>query len=269
MGVIGKNENNKKNRYDGVTIKYANELARKYSKLTLEEQKALHLIFSHVEPFKKNPTNFLINKIDFFEKLNLKGDDKYKRYKLIANSLILKTFIEIDNDQVNSKGVVIYNVEWRKKEPYFEVSLNPKFMPYLEEFINYYTKIDLDSFVSFRSKHALTLYKFFCSWNSEKKTIQTTKQLKELLGLNEDSYVQNGKFNRAAWERDTINKAINEINNVSNLQVNYKKNKKHNKVQNYEFYWKEKNKIGLNSDKIILKTQNEVILDQHQKNVSK
>ncbi len=72
----------------------------------------------------------------------MKGDSKYQRYNAIANSLILKTFIEIDNDKISSKGVVIYNVEWRKKEPYFEVSLNPKFMPYLEQFIDYYTKIE-------------------------------------------------------------------------------------------------------------------------------
>lgn len=240
MGVIWKKETDKKNRYDGVTIKYANELARKYSKLTLEEQKALHLIFSHIEPFKKKPTTFLINKVEFFEKLNLKGDSKYQRYNVIANNLILKTFIEIDNDKVSSKGVVIYNVEWKKKEPFFEVSLNPKFMPYLEQFIDYYTKIDLDSFVSFRSKHALTLYKFFCSWNSEKKTIQTTKQLKELLGLSQETYVQSGKFNRSAFERDTIIKAIKEINFVSNLEIDYKKNKKGNKVLNYEFSWIEK-----------------------------
>lgn len=120
MGVIWKKETDKKNRYDGVTIKYANELARKYSKLTLEEQKALHLIFSHIEPFKKKPTTFLINKVEFFEKLNLKGDSKYQRYNVIANSLILKTFIEIDNDKVSSKGVVIYNVEWKKKEPFLK-----------------------------------------------------------------------------------------------------------------------------------------------------
>jgi len=49
------------------------------------------------------------DEIDFFEKLNLKGDNKYNRYKLIFNSLILKIFIKIDNDQVNSKGLVIYN----------------------------------------------------------------------------------------------------------------------------------------------------------------
>ncbi|WP_425382865.1 hypothetical protein [Spiroplasma endosymbiont of Melieria omissa] len=78
----------------------------------------------------------------------------------------------------------------------------------------------------------------FCSWTDENKKINqryiTTKELKELFNLSIDDYVYNGKFHRKLFEKYTIEKAINEITNIN---VIYKKNKKGNKVQNYEFTW--------------------------------
>ncbi|MBP1525512.1 MAG: RepB family plasmid replication initiator protein [Spiroplasma ixodetis] len=55
-------------------------------------------------------------------------------------------------------------------------------------------------------------------------------------------YVYNGKFRRYDFERETIKKAINEINKVSNISLSFKKNKKANKVLNYEFTWIQKEK---------------------------
>lgn len=227
----------KKNRYDGIIIKYANELARKHTQFTLEEQKAIHLIFSHIKPFQKNPTTFQINKIDFFEKLSLTGDDKYKRYEKITDNLIIKSFARIESKNETNKGIIIYNVKWNKGKEYFEVDLNPNFMPYLQNIIDHYTNISLDNLIRFKSNHTLNLYKFICSWNDKKETEITTKELKEMFNLSKEAYVQNEKFNRAAFERDTIKKAINEINKVTELLISFKKNKKGNKVLNYHFKW--------------------------------
>ncbi|MBP1526519.1 MAG: replication initiation protein [Spiroplasma ixodetis] len=246
----------KKNRYDGVTIQYANELARNYSKFSLEEQKALHLIFSHINPFEKNPTTFEINKSEFFEKLNLVGDSKYERYKRTIEKIIQKSFVEIKDKMTGNKinGVAITASIWNDKKTFFEVDINPRFMPYLEQFIGYYTKIDLDSLVSFKSKHALTLYKLFCSWNDKKQTQIGTKDLKDLLGISKEAYVQNGKFNRSEFENKTIKKAISEINQSGNLTVNWKKVKKANKVLYYHFDWNFRNK-------------NKDIIDDHKQNI--
>ncbi|MBP1526250.1 MAG: replication initiation protein, partial [Spiroplasma ixodetis] len=102
--------------------------------------------------------------------------------------------------------------------------------------------INLDNLVRFKSNHSLNLYKLICSWNDKKVVLQTTKELKEMFGLTKEAYVQNDKFNRGAFERDTIKKAINEINKITNLLISFKKNKKGNKVLNYEFNWIQKDK---------------------------
>lgn len=241
---------NKENKYNGVIIYYANELARNYSKFSLEEQKALHLIFSHIKPFEKNPTTFKIEKKSFFEKLNIVGTDKYKRYEKIIVNLIDKTFTEIFKKETNSKliGRVISDAEWFYKENYFEISISNKFMPYIEQLVNHYTKLNLDSIVLFKSKYALTLYKWLCSWNDENKKINqryiTTKDLKELLGLSKEAYMQGIKFNRSHFERRIINPVILEINKKTNFNLNVKKKKNGAKVENYEFTWSQKDKLN-------------------------
>ncbi len=76
-----------------------------------------------------------------------------------------------------------------------------------------------------------------------KKTNQryiTTKELKKLLGLLIDTYVQNDKFNHTDFKRYTIKRTIQEINEKTKIIVSYKKNKIGNKIENYEFNWNQK-----------------------------
>lgn len=240
-------------------VYYANELARKYSKFSLEEQKVLHIIFSKIKPYEKNLTTFKLNKLDFFNKLELESKDRYSRYRKLVHGLINKSFFEVIDEQGGQRvGVVIFDSYWKPKEPYFEVSLNPNFMPYLEQLVKDYTKIELSSILKLKSKHSLTLYKFICSWTDDNKKINkryiTTKDLKDLFGLNSNDYVCNEKFRRYDFERETINIAIREINFKTNISIEFKKNKKGNRVLNYEFIWIKKVNSVIKSKSILSKS---------------
>lgn len=208
------------------------------------------MIFIQINPYGKNPTTFKLNKLDFFDKLDLESQDRYNRYRKLVRGLINKTFFEIKELNRNELvGVIIYNSSWNPKQPFFEVDLNPKLMPFIEQLKEHYTKVDLNTVCAFKSKHALTLYKFFCSWTNESKNENkrylTTKDLKELFGLSKEAYVQNGKFKRYLFERKTIKPAIAEINEKTNILIEFKKNKKVNKAQNYEFTWIHKEKSAI------------------------
>lgn len=240
-----------KNQYDDLTIYYANELARISNQFTLEEEKTLHIVFSHIKPYEKNPIKFKIEKIDFFSKLELSGDDRYKRYEKIILNLIGKTVTKIENKLEKTKliGTIITSSKWFQNQSYFEVSLNSEFMPYIEQLKEHYTKIDLNTVCAFKSKHSLSLYKFISSWTDENKQINqryiTTKELKELFSLSKEAYMQNNNFNRASFERRTIKSSLVEINEKTNVIVSFKKKKKGNKVLNYEFTWIQKEKPAI------------------------
>ncbi|WP_425381617.1 replication initiation protein [Spiroplasma endosymbiont of Polydrusus pterygomalis] len=251
---------NLKNQYNDLTVYYANKLARSYYKFSLEEQKVLHLIFGQINPYGNNPTVFKLNKLEFFNKLELESQDRYNRYRRLVRALINKTFFEIKDEQGGElMGVVVYSSYWKPKEPYFEVSLNPNFMPYLEQLVKNYTKINLDSALKLKSKYSLSLYKWLCSWTNESKNQNqryiTTRDLKELLGLSVDAYTYRGNFNRADFERRTINPAINEINNKTNLMQELKKQKKGNKILNYEFIWIQKENSNLKKENPVGKSK--------------
>jgi len=219
---------NKISKKTNFNIYYANIIARMHTKFTLEEEKALHLIFKQINSFEKNDTTIKLNKLDFFDKLELQSTNRYNRYRKLIRGLINKTFVElIDEKGGELMGVVIYGSYWQPKESFFEVKLNDWFMPFIEELVKNYTKINLNNVLGFKSKHTLTLYKWLCSWTDEnKKTNQryiTTKELKELFGLNIDDYVYNNKFSRADFEKKTIKSSIEEINNITNTYIKFKK----------------------------------------------
>jgi len=233
-----------KNQFHNLTVYYANQLARMNSKFTLEEEKVMHLVISQIKPYEKNPNIFKLSKLDFFNKLELESKNRYPRYRQLIQGLIKKTFVEItDIDGEELMGVVVTASKWHKKQSFFEIEISKMFMPFLEQLVRDYTQVNLDTILKFNSKHTLNLYKWLCSWSDDKVLTKgsryiMTKDLKELFGLTKEAYVQNGKFNRADFERRTVNPAIEEINSKSNLTVYYRKNKKGNRVLNYNFSWK-------------------------------
>lgn len=57
-----------------------------------------------------------------------------------------------------------------------------------------------------------------------------------MFGLSKDDYCyKSGKFDRPNFEKYTIEVAIKEINQNTRMKVEYKKNKKNNRVANYQF----------------------------------
>ena len=103
--------------------------------------------------------------------------------------------------------------------------------------------VSLQSITNFKSKYSLVVYRWLCSWAdnstgfSENARYITTKELKELFGLTEQDYVYNGKFNRALFEQYAIESAVHEINEKTDLQVEYKKIKQGNRIKSYAFHF--------------------------------
>lgn len=160
----------KEHAIKNITVYYSNELARMTTKFTLEEEKALHIIFSHIKPYEKNELTVKLMKTDFFNKLELQSKNRYPRYRKLIKGLVNKTFVELKNERGQEiLGNVITASIWDDNTSFFEVDLNHRFMPFLELWKDKFTKVDLFNILSFQSKYSLTLYKWICSWTDEKK----------------------------------------------------------------------------------------------------
>lgn len=92
-----------------------------------------------------------------------------------------------------------------------------------------YTIIELERAKRFKSRFSYTLYMNLLSWVNnddlnESYRFYTTKQLKEMFGLSKEDYCKkDGKFNRTEFEKKTIEVAIKEINQNTQMKVEYKK----------------------------------------------
>jgi len=225
-------------------VYYSNQIARMRTKFTLEEEKVIHVIFSKLKAFEKNPTTVTLDKRDLFRVLGISGDSKYKTYRKIFKGIIQKSYMEIlDKDGNMSQGIVITGIKWNTKKHKIEVFLNDLFMPYISELVSNFTMVELENIVDFKSKYSLIVYRWLCSWAnnstnfSENARYISTKNLKELFGLDEQDYVYKGKFNRALFEKHTIDNAVLEINAKTDLKVEYKKIKQGNRVKAYAFHF--------------------------------
>lgn len=234
--------------FDNKPVILANALTRKNSKFTLEEEQLLMCVLSQLNPYGKNPETIYVNKIDLFKKLGLESTTRYRELKERFRNMTGKMWVDIRDENKNERwGWIITGVKSDYKSEFFEVKLNDMFMPYIQELVNHYTKLSLDSIVQFDSKYSLDLYKYLSSWKDkdwDQFRYLSTKQLKDLFGLTKDDYVYNGKFNRTRFEQRTLDVAIEEINRKTDLGVAYHKHKKGNRVQAYVFEYNDFNKLN-------------------------
>jgi len=238
----------KKGQFHNKIVVISNDLARQNTRITLEEEKLLHCVFSQLNPHGKNNTKIMIKKDELFEKLGLTGGDRYVETKKKLKGLMHKSMVDVTIGETDIFGYVITHVISHHRSEWFEVILNEAFMPYVQELASHYTKLQLDSIVQFDSRYSLILYKYLASWageHPERMLMVNTKQLKEMFGLSKDDYVYNDKFNRALFEKKTLDTAIDEINEkVPGFDVVYKKSKKGNRVQGYIIHWIDRNRIA-------------------------
>ncbi len=229
--------------------KYAlsNDFVRLPKNINTQPLKVLGLILSKIDFTKDNrdPNGNVIIECTLSEIRKACGvsskDTNYEYYKDVIKSLIKSSYVE---GTVNGVDIMGYAVPWVTSVPEaenitFKFKLFNDFLPYFQLLASNYTIIELEQAKKFKSRFSYTLYMNLLSWreyNKECFRFYTTKQLKEMFGLDKDDYCRkNGKFDRPDFEKKTIDVAISEINKLTTLRVMYKKNYKNRQVANYQF----------------------------------
>lgn len=222
-------------------VAYKNELARCKDKFTVQESKLFHIVVSKLKPHSKNEPIISLNKSEIFDYLGLTGDDRYRRYREIIRNLKSKTLLEFKDPLTGDEysGAVIVSSRWNTGKSEVYIGLDPLLMPFLEELAvtGRYTTVYLESVLKFNSKHAMKLYQWCKSWalGFESARYVTTSELKNMFDIGDDEYIVSGKFHRSSFEKKTIDRAILEINQKTELRIEYEKLKKHGVVIRYNF----------------------------------
>ena len=233
---------NTDNSLENQIIAMSNTLAEKSTRFSIVQQKLFYVCLASLKHGVNSKDEVEINKQELFNYLQIENDtSRWTRIRYEFKKLAKNSYIEFGTDEEFCDGFLIYS--FRSTRNSIFVRFNDYYLPLVQQLANNFVRLLDDDVVSFDSKFSMMLYQNLMKDKWKLTNIDylgidySTRRLKMIFGLSIDDYVQNGRFNRADFERRTINRAVKEINEKSKCIKNltYKKVKKGSRVQYYLF----------------------------------
>lgn len=209
-----------------------NELieARQVNPLTIREQKIVLTMVSMIEPTDEDFKDYRISIKEFSDMLGLEGKAKYTELKAITKDLMSKS-IEIPRDD---GGWLFANwissAEYQKGEGVIALSFSPKLLPYLLQLQDTFTSYRLSNILALKSTYSIRLYELMKKWQYRGKWECPIESIREKMGANSKAYSLYGNF-----KSKILLPSIKELNEQTDLFIDYKEIKKGRKIDRIEF----------------------------------
>ena len=204
--------------------------ARHKKPLTAREQKIILTMVSMIEPSDKDFKDYMISIRDFHEMLGLEGREHYTEIKTVVESLMTKV-VEIP---LEDKGWLM--THWVSTARYIDGSgviqlrFAPELKPYLLQLKTVFTSYKLNNILSLKSVYAIRLYELMKKWQQVSQWECSIDSLRGKLGASNKSYNLYGNF-----KNKILIPAIKELNEQTDLFIQYTEVKKGRKVDAIEF----------------------------------
>lgn len=246
-------------------VKHNNLIQCKYS-LTPIEQKLLYKIFEEIQNNNYQSKEIVLKFKDFYrefkgvlksniskkEFINLiKGTQKKMPYILKSDGTYIETqWYKIKGKlDLESLSLILDEVKLILDDDIFE---------YVQSLDRNFTGLKLETLYAFKNFYAMRIYELIKQWsNTKKEIVFEPATLKELLGVDKIS----GYKNYTNFRKKVIEKAINEINEKSELDIEVVHDKKGGKsVKEIKFIIKnDKEKVNIDDVKEDIITSTEEI----------
>ena len=237
MAAVKKRENNQRSyaeEMQRVVVK-ENDLIRRCSHdLTLTQEKLICYVISMIDQGDEEFQTYEISEKKFRALCGTSSRGFYKHFKESMLSLDRKSFIL----ETPEKLTVI---RWFSEFFYFpkqgkiRVLLNSEMKRQLLGLMGNYTKYELYNIIALKSKHSLRFFEIFKSYEYQQEIIFSVEDIKKLLNVQGKGYA-----NFANLRTKVIDKAVEEINGTTSLNVSYRLKKKVNQVTHVVFHIEEK-----------------------------
>ena len=211
-----------------------NNLIQARHKLTLEEIRLMDTIISFIQPDDEEFKRYKIPVSIFKEFYGTHRKDIYNVVKRAVEGLLSKP-IKIEGK--NEKGKRIFEMfnfisygRYEEGEGSFYIEIDRNFKPYLLQLKEFFTKIPIKYTYVLRSRYAIRLYELLKQYESTGFRVDSIDELKEMLGVEKNEYPRFDNF-----DRRVLKKAVEEINEKTDLEVSYRKKKTGRKITHIEF----------------------------------
>ena len=211
-----------------LTVVKANSLIEASYRLTLDEMRLLALTIGTMNP-KSDQQVFEFSVSEFVNQFpDVNVDRAYTQIKS-AIERISERWVKTEDERHVTKFRWVSSQTYFKKEGRFKIALTNEIMPYLTQLKGQFTQYQLNHISGFTSVHTMRFYELLTQYKRVGQRYITIEDLKKWLQLED-------KYNLwAELQRWVIKPSLNEINEKSDLFVEYEPMKKGRKVTGIEF----------------------------------
>ena len=231
MEIINKDD------YNNYIVTKSNKLVYANYDLSLNELKIMLILASRVQPDENKFNEYVFRASELAELLQITPEAMYKELPKITGNLMKKTFEIETEDKKNFLQVnLLSSALYRKGEGTVELEFSHKLAPYLLQIKQNFTYYRLENVLVLNSKYSIRMYELFKShFNSQGPLLITVTDLKKLLKLTQKSYNAYGHL-----KAKVIDVAVKEINEMTDLTVEWEGKRVGRKVENLYFTIKTK-----------------------------
>jgi len=180
---------------------------------------------------------------------DLKGlvglDDKntYKQLEKAADRLLHRLIVVNLPSDVILKTHWVSSVKYIKKSGKVELKFAQDIIPYISQLRREFTKYRLNNILMFKSNYSIRIYELLVKWGGNEKTI-TVEWLKDKFQL-ADKYTRIGNL-----KAKVLDIAVQEINQHSDMRVQYSQIKQGRNVTGFKFQYRLKSEPASKKPKI-------------------
>lgn len=201
----------------------ANQLVEARYNLTLNEQKVFLYAVSRLDRDLKEFEPIVINIKEFMELVETKGK-QYEEIRDVARSLRSKeVFVKIGDKEVSMGW--FSKVKSERGTGNIEIYFDNDLTPYLLQLQNRFTQYQLKNILNLRNKYSVRIYELMKQREGLEKREFRLDELREILMIEPEQYSRMYDF-----ERFVLKSTKEEINNHTDILIDYEKVKRGRKV---------------------------------------
>lgn len=203
-----------------------NSLIRSRYDYSLAELRLVITIASMIEAEDEDFREYQVRAQEYADLMGADAHNTRKAVQKLGEMLLSKP-LKIPTE----KGFAICNwFAWYEyKDGIISCSFHPKLKPYILQLKEQFTRYKLENILRFKSPYSIRLYELAKSWEAKGNFTYPLDELRDILGVA-------GKYPRYAdFRRYIIERAIKEINKLSDIRLSFKEKKLGRKVSDMVF----------------------------------
>ena len=212
----------------------SNALIEAKANLTLQEQK---IILYAITKLDRSSNDFSIVKFnikEFTDLIDSKGN-RYNEFREIVRNLRKKEVIlrtTADGKHLKKELITgwLTSIELAEGSGDIELEFSKKLVPYMLQLKESFTRYELRNVLYFKSTYSIRIYELLKQYETLKSRTFIINELRNILKIGDDEYTRFGNF-----EAKILKVSKEEINQYSDLEIDYEKVKSGRKVTAIKF----------------------------------